>query len=113
DLTDARAYPGAIPRHVADALTSPVGHVYYAIRVQSQGHRVGKPHAGRGTASDVVAIVIGSSCNRLCKHGHSSFNTVICCVKRTGSASEPPSPCSPLLEVRELFKRPANEGLGV
>src|SRR5438093_8850752 len=32
---------------------------------------------------------------------------------QTGGASQPPRPCSPLLEVGELFKRPADERLGV
>src|SRR5262249_12876026 len=49
DLADPRAYPSAIPGDVADTLTSPVGHVHRAVRIQSQGHRVGKTHAGRGT----------------------------------------------------------------
>src|SRR5207244_114393 len=32
---------------------------------------------------------------------------------QTGGASQPPSPCSPLLEVGELCKRPADERLGI
>ena len=67
------AYSRAVPRDVADAFTSPVDHVHHAVRVQGHGHRVVKPHAGRGAAPDVVAIIIGSSCNRFCKHDTPSY----------------------------------------
>src|SRR5439155_25295743 len=68
DLANPLAYTRAIPWDVTDALTSPVGHVYHAVRVQSHGYRVVKPHADRGASPHVVAIVIGSSCDRFRKH---------------------------------------------